>query len=80
MMGVSPVTMDAVTSGYNIATALTLDKHFNEMLDFIDEEVRHIICYYNEPGAFSLDDDETIYGVCNSSSPPSSCPSVAEAY
>ncbi len=31
MMGVSPVTMDDVTSGYNIATALTLEEHFNEM-------------------------------------------------
>lgn len=60
MMGVSPVIMDDVTSGYNIATAMTLDKHFNEMLGFSEEEVRHIICYYNEAGAFSLDDDETI--------------------
>ena len=60
MMGVSPVTMDDVTSGYNIATALTLDKHFNEMLGFSDEEVRGIIRYYNEAGAFSLDEDETL--------------------
>ena len=60
MMGVSPVTMDDVTSGYNIATALTLDKHFNEMLGFSDEEVRRIIRYYNEAGAFSLDEDETL--------------------
>ena len=39
MMGVSPVTMDDVTSGYNIATALTLEKKFNEMLGFSEEEV-----------------------------------------
>ena len=60
MMGVSPVTMDDVTSGYNIATALTLEKQFNEMLGFSDEEVRQIIRYYNEAGAFSLDEDETL--------------------
>ena len=60
MMGVSLVTMDDFTSGYNIATALTLDKHFNEMLGFSDEEVRGIIRYYNEAGAFSLDEDETL--------------------
>ena len=60
MMGVSPVTMDDVTSGYNIATALTLEKQFNEMLGFSDEEVRQIIRYYNEEGAFSLDEDETL--------------------
>ena len=60
MMGVSPVTMDDVTSGYNIATALTLEEQFNEMLGFSDEEVRQIIRYYNEVGAFSLDEDETL--------------------
>ena len=60
MMGVSPVTMDDVTSGYNIATALTLEKQFNGMLGFSDEEVRQIIRYYNEAGAFSLDEDETL--------------------
>ena len=60
MMGVSPVTMDDVTSGYNIASALTLEKQFNEMLGFSEEEVRQIIRYYNEAGAFSLDEDATI--------------------
>ena len=60
MMGVSPVTMDDVTSGYNIASALTLDEQFNEMLGFSDEEVRQIIRYYNEAGAFSLDEEETL--------------------
>ena len=60
MMGVSSVTMDDVTSGYNIATALTLEEQFNEMLGFSDEEVRQIIRYYNEVGAFSLDENETL--------------------
>ena len=60
MMGVSPVTMDDVTSGYNIATSLTLEKKFNEMLGFSEEEVREMIRYYNGQGAFSIDEEETI--------------------
>ena len=60
MMGVSPVTMDDVTSGYNIATALTLEKQFNETLGFSDDEVRQIIRYYNEACSFSLDEEETL--------------------
>ncbi len=60
MMGVNPVTMDDVTSGYNIATALTLKKNYNEMLGFCDEDVREMICYYNEAGSVSLDEEETL--------------------
>ena len=60
MMGVSPVTMDDVTSGYNIATTLTLKKNFNEMLGFSEDEVRQIVNYYNEVGAISVDVEETI--------------------
>lgn len=60
MMGVSPVTMDDVTSGYNIAKALTLEKDFNAMLGFSDEEVRQMIRYYNEAGAFQLDEEKTL--------------------
>lgn len=60
MMGVSPVTMDDVTSGYNIATALTLEPRFNEVLGFSEEEVRQMIRYYNGAGAFALDEDATL--------------------
>ena len=60
MMGVSPVTMDDVTSGYNIATALTLEPKFNEMLGFSEEEVRQLVSYYNEVGAISVDVEETV--------------------
>ncbi len=51
MMGVSPVTMDDVTSGYNIATSLTLDPDFNMMLGFSETEVREMIRYYQSVGA-----------------------------
>ncbi len=60
MMGVSPVTMDDVTSGYNIATSLTLDPDFNMMLGFSETEVREMIRYYQSIGALSADEDAMI--------------------
>ena len=60
MMGVSPVTMDDVTSGYNIATALTLEPKFNEMLGFSEKDVRQLVGYYNEVAGLKVDVDETI--------------------
>ena len=60
MMGVSPVTMDDVTSGYNIATSLTLDPDFNMMLGFSETEVREMIRYYQSVGALTADEDALI--------------------
>ena len=60
MMGVSPVTMDDVTSGYNIATSLTLDPAFNMMLGLSETEVREMIRYYSEAGAIDEDEDALI--------------------
>ena len=60
MMGVSPVTMDDVTSGYNIATSLTLDPDFNMMLGFSETEVREMIRYYHGVGALKADEDALI--------------------
>ena len=50
MLGVSPVTMDDLTSGYNIATNITADAAFNQMLGFSEEEVRQMFNYYSEVG------------------------------
>ena len=44
--GVSPVTMDDLTSGFNIGTNYTLAPEFNEMLGFTEEEVRDMLNYY----------------------------------
>ena len=60
MMGVSPVTMDDVTSGYNIATSLTLDPEFNMMLGFSENEVREMIRYYQSVGVLHADEDALI--------------------
>ena len=50
MLGVSPVTMDDLTSGYNIATNITADAAFNQMLGFSEEDVRQMFNYYSEAG------------------------------
>ncbi len=40
--GISPLTLDSLTSGFNIASDLTRDKNLNAMLGFTQEEVRHL--------------------------------------
>ncbi|MDR2563397.1 MAG: AAA family ATPase [Prevotellaceae bacterium] len=42
--GISPVMMDDLTSGFNIATNLTMDLKYNEMMGFNENEVNKIIC------------------------------------
>lgn len=44
--GVSPVTMDDLTSGFNIGTNYSLSTQFNEMTGFTEEEVREMLNYY----------------------------------
>ena len=51
MLGVSPITLDDLTSGYNIALNITMDPRFNQMLGFSEDDVRHMIRYYKEVGA-----------------------------
>ena len=60
MMGVSPVTMDDVTSGFNIALNITADPRFNMMLGFSETEVRQMIAYYQKQGLIKHHPDELI--------------------
>jgi len=60
MLGVSPVTMNDLTSGYNIALPITMDPDFNMMLGFSEAEVRELIGYYRSVGAVSQTADELI--------------------
>jgi len=41
--GVSPITLDSLTSGFNIGKNKTRDKNFNECLGFTEEEVRMVL-------------------------------------
>lgn len=46
LTGVSPVTMDDLTSGFNIAANYSSSPAFNNMLGFNEQEVRNLIDYY----------------------------------
>ena len=50
MTGVSPITLDDVTSGFNIASNISLDSDLDEMMGFTLEEVSSIIEYYRQTG------------------------------
>jgi len=41
--GVSPITLDSLTSGFNIADNITREEAFNEMMGFTEDEVRQIV-------------------------------------
>ena len=41
--GVSPITLDSLTNGFNISTNITLYEEFNEMMGFKEEEVVEIL-------------------------------------
>ena len=45
--GVSPVTLDDLTSGFNIGTNYTLSAQFNELTGFTEKEVRDMLEYYS---------------------------------
>lgn len=53
MTGVSPITLDDVTSGFNIAENISLDPGINEMLGFNREEISEMIEYYSQTGKMS---------------------------
>ena len=51
--GVSPITMDDVTSGFNIGSNISLDPRFDQMLGFTEAEVRVLLEMYRDHGAFN---------------------------
>ena len=50
MIGVSPVTLDDLTSGFNIGWNISTDSLFNMMLGFSETDVREMFRYYQEAG------------------------------
>ncbi len=58
--GVSPVTMDDLTSGFNIGTNYSLNPRFNEMTGFTEEEVHEMLEYYASVLPFNHTPDELI--------------------
>ena len=59
--GVSPITMDDVTSGFNIGTNISMLPQFNNIIGFSEGEVREMIAYYKDEG--SLPEDVTVDGL-----------------
>ena len=55
--GVSPVTLDDVTSGFNIGWHISTKEEFNQMLGFSTEEVREIFEYYQSVGKIKPEAD-----------------------
>ena len=56
--GVSPITMDDVTSGFNIGTNISMLPQFNDIIGFGEDEVRKMITYYKDENA--LPEDVTV--------------------
>ncbi len=48
--GVSPVTMDDVTSGFNIGRNISLNPAFNKLLGFTEQDIISILKYYDDNG------------------------------
>ena len=60
MTGVSPVTLDDLTSGFNIGTNYTLNPQFNEMTGFTEKDVRDMLEYYSTTCPFNHSVDKLI--------------------
>ena len=57
MMGVSPVTLDDVTSGFNIGWNISTKPEFDKMLGFSTEDVREMFTKYREAEKIPADSD-----------------------
>ena len=57
MIGVSPVTLDDLSSGYNIGWNISQDPRFNYMLGFSESDVREMFLYYKGVGKLRADAD-----------------------
>ena len=55
--GVSPVTLDDVTSGFNIGWHISTKAEFNQMLGFSTEDVRELLTYYLQHGRLPVNAD-----------------------
>ena len=55
LTGVSPVTLDDLTSGFNIASYVSQYAEYNQMMGFSEEEVKEMIKYYHSVGMITGD-------------------------
>ena len=57
LTGVSPVTLDDLTSGFNIGWNVSMAPELDKMLGFSTEDVRQMFTYYKEVGQLPADCD-----------------------
>jgi hypothetical protein len=60
LTGVSPVTLDDLTSGFNIAENVSLTKQFNNVLGFTTDEVQKMLHYYIERALIPNEEDRML--------------------
>ena len=60
MTGVSPITLDDVTSGFNIASNISLDSDIDQIMGFTHSEVETMIEYYRQTGKIHHSTSELI--------------------
>ncbi|KMM31115.1 hypothetical protein ACM15_24395 [Parabacteroides goldsteinii] len=58
--GVSPVTLDDVTSRFNIGTNITTDEQFNSMVGFSESELQEMLSYYESEGMLVNSKEELV--------------------
>ncbi len=63
LMGVSPVTLDDLSSGYNIDWNISTDCRFNAMMGFSETEVRKMFQYYQDSSMLIGDVEAMIAGM-----------------
>lgn len=51
------LTLDDLTSGFNIGWHISIKKNFNQMLGFSEEDVRDLLTYYKQAGEIRSDED-----------------------
>ena len=55
--GVSPVTMDDVTSGFNIGKNISFDAAYSQIVGFTEQEVSKLVRMYGEQGVLDKEHD-----------------------
>lgn len=60
LMGVSPITLDDLSSGYNIDWNISTDETFNAMMGFDETDVREMFHYYRQNDMLTGDIDTMI--------------------
>ena len=55
--GVTPVTMDDVTSGFNIAANISMNPAFAAFAGFTQDDIREMLAYYRAHAGFAFDVD-----------------------